>query len=813
METTVIIVNGRSLTGPNSSAQVRGGRLFLPVTTIARALGDTIRYDVPSKTVTILRQNGTPADFNAQLNQVRENGSVVLAVSASADIVFPLALEELMLPAEIVAALLDVSIRRDEGRAIAISSGIGPAQTARAGTKHSRWELFQLEYDYNLSRYTSSTDQSLTLRGTGRLGDGRFTFLANSAGGAPDSRLINMRSGSFRLERPNGQTFVAGDFGTGNDLEFMSSAIRGGAADLPSGKVRLNFFLGRSLSGVLDQDFPTPAVLSTPSELRTSQPRSFRLKYDTNIVGAYASTGSDAEATNHRDLQFSVGGMHYDGPTRRGDIVAGSVRYVSGRNRFQADVAGGEFSGVNRDNVRTSGAAEALTVSGSLQLTEQVLAQGRYTYVGRNFLSPQSGVREPINLTAAGITWQPKRWLTAGLSGSTATTPGRVGDFNRFFTTTVNLTPRERWPAIFFSHTQSGSTQLRNSEFTLISATKQFQRWRLFLNGTRVKTFGAAALNAQLGSSIRIRESSSVELSQSIGSRGLFSGMASWQISSLFRKRLSFGGGLGYLRSNLSSLQTSEHLSASLRLPRQSTLQFSYLRTQTGPTLLLTLHGSLLSSRRTERAINGPLAEVNSYGSVYGRVYQDINLNGRFDPGIDQPQANVKVRVDGSRYVVSAADGSYRVDSVMKGDHAVYLDLLSVRADLTMLDGAQQQISLDTKRDSVVDFRLVRTGRVSGVVWLDVNGNGTLDNGEQPLADVRVVTGNGRDTLTDANGCFLIGDLPPGEHVVLLDEKTLPEQTRSAHGSLMVRTLAGNETVVGFPVTTIPDDVKRFPQK
>ena len=78
----------------------------------------------------------------------------------------------------------------------------------------------------------------------------------------------------------------------------------------------------------------------------------------------------------------------------------------------------------------------------------------------------------------------------------------------------------------------------------------------------------------------------------------------------------------------------------------------------------------------------------------------------------------------------------------------------------------------------------MRTGRVSGVVWLDVNGNGTLDNGEQPLADVRVVTGNGRDTLTDANGCFLIGDLPPGEHVVLLDEKTLPEQTRSAYGSL-----------------------------
>ncbi len=34
-EGTVIIVNGRTLAGPNSSAQQRGGRLFLPIASIA----------------------------------------------------------------------------------------------------------------------------------------------------------------------------------------------------------------------------------------------------------------------------------------------------------------------------------------------------------------------------------------------------------------------------------------------------------------------------------------------------------------------------------------------------------------------------------------------------------------------------------------------------------------------------------------------------------------------------------------------------------------------------------------------------------
>jgi hypothetical protein len=92
-----------------------------------------------------------------------------------------------------------------------------------------------------------------------------------------------------------------------------------------------------------------------------------------------------------------------------------------------------------------------------------------------------------------------------------------------------------------------------------------------------------------------------------------------------------------------------------------------------------------------------------------------------------------------------------------------------------------------------------------------VNENGRLDEGEQPLADVRVVTGSGRDTLTDEKGYFIIGDLPPGEHILLLDERTIPARTRSAAGSQTVNVTAGDETVAAFPVTSIPDQVKRFP--
>ena len=288
--------------------------------------------------------------------------------------------------------------------------------------------------------------------------------------------------------------------------------------------------------------------------------------------------------------------------------------------------------------------------------------------------------------------------------------------------------------------------------------------------------------------------------------------MTTWQVSNLFHDRFGFSGGLGYTRSDTAAFHTSQHLSASLKLPRSSTLQFSYLRTQTGTTALLSLHGLFFSSKRAERAINGPLAELNSYAAVYGRVYQDVNLNGRFDPGVDQPQANARVRVDGTRYVVSDANGNYRIESVARGEHSVYLDLLSVRADLTLLDHTQQSITIASTRDAIVDFRVVRTGRITGLVWLDANENGQLDNGEQVLPDVRVVTGSGRDTLTDDKGYFIIGDLPPGEHILLLDEKTMPEQTRSVTGSQTIKVTAGNETSTQFPVTALPDQIKKFPR-
>jgi len=175
------------------------------------------------------------------------------------------------------------------------------------------------------------------------------------------------------------------------------------------------------------------------------------------------------------------------------------------------------------------------------------------------------------------------------------------------------------------------------------------------------------------------------------------------------------------------------------------------------------------------------------------------------------PQSAIKVRVDGNRYVETDANGLFSFETVQSGEHKIYVDLLSVRADLTLLDGGSHDITLQPGNHTQLDFRLVRTGRITGRVWLDLNENGKLDEGETPLADVRVVTSSGRDTLTDADGYFVIGDLAPGEHVILIDEKTLPEKTKASLAPRSMQVFPGRETGdVDLAVIMIPAEVKHF---
>ena len=810
-----IVVAGRRLAGVNSFAQRRSGRVFLPIVSIARAFGDAVKVDAAGRQIEIRRQTGVTADFDGRLGQVRENGAIVLVVSNTTEIVFSPDAESLMLPLEISAALLGASIRFDAAESAFVVSRTTEetprVEAQRNGAERSALEVHRIDYEYNFNHYAFFSNHNLTVSAEGRIGDGRFNFLSNLNRAERQSGIF--RNGTFTFERPNGQRFIAGDFGSGGDLPFMAATTRGGAAQILVGNLRVNAFAGRSNSGAL---FPSENVEpDAQNQIQTNPPRNV-FRRDTNVVGVHATKDFFEKTTKSSDsLTVSAGAMRFGSPVRRGEMLASSFRYGSPKLRLQGDAAIGRFSGARQSGVQTTGFAAAIDVSGTFQLFSNLNLHGRYNSVGEKFFSPQSGLHEPIRQTAGGVSWQPKKWLTAAVSGSAASKPGEAAQNYRFVMASVNITPPNSvLPTIFLSHSESRTPQIGAGSFTVLNAAKNFSRWRMFFDATRVKTLGAISLNGQIGAGYRINESNSLEIVQSLGNRGAFGGMVNWQSSNLLKDRVSFNTGFGYNRSGSSPLTTSQRFSAAVRLPAQTSLQIGYLRSNSGTTLFVGWRGSFLRRRKNETAFDAPVSEMNSYGSFAGRVYQDVNLNGQYDAGIDRPQPSVKIRVDGSRYVESDADGRFRIDGVKIGEHQIHLDLLSVRADLTLLNTAQRSSMLAAGRDTILDFRLVRTGRITGVVWLDANANGKFDENEQPLSDVRVIGASGQDTLTDVNGVYSIGDVAPGEHVVLIDEKTLPEKTKPARAPLSVKVLAGAETSeTNFPIVALPPEIKRFVAK
>lgn len=818
-----IIVGERVLTGPMSTAEQRGSRLFLPVAGIARLLGDTITVDARGRAVEVKRQTGVNAVFSVPLKQVLEDGAVVLVVAEAADIVFPLNREELMLPVEIVSALLDVSVIVESGgRTVKVRRGQQRGE-AREGASHGAFEFYRSEYSLNVGKYSSTLNYYSVLRSTGRIGDSRFDANTTIDGGGPQGQFV-FRRGWFTLERPNGQRFVAGDFGTGTDMQFVGSLVRGLWAEAPYKSAQVKTFFGRSASDplvIVEPEIP----IGLPPGQEPTRTSSTDLRFDTTVLGSYVTFGQGIGKTTKTGTPlFSSGMMLFGGPDRSGKLAAGSVRYSGSRSQFQADLGWGAFSGMTPDHRMVNGTAAVAEFSGLLQVIPSFSVQGRYSHIGPNFLSPQAGgLFQPADLMSAGLNFRPTSWLGTSLNGLSRKQLNGSNERDQSVTASLNITPRHL-PSLLITKIETRSSLSGPSSYLLANLTKELKRLRLFSNFTSIRIANPSSLLAlsgvvpattslSVGASLRLNGENSLQISQFFGNAGTRGGSYDWFTSSILKKRLTLGIGFGYTKGQ-SATTFDGRIVSMVRLPREQMLQVSFTKSMFGDQLLVQLRGPLFTGKRAAVALSAPLGEISSYGAVYGKIYQDVNLNGRLDEAVDRPVGGVQVRVDGSYFAVTDSNGNFRVENIVAGEHKVSLDLETVRADLTLLESAQQVAVLRSGRDVVVDFRLVRTGRIRGLVFLDLNDNGTRDENEPPLVDVRVLTASGKDTLSDTNGEFLIGDLPPGEHTVLIDERTLPKDARSKHSSYIVMVEPGKETSgVRLPAAPKPIEVqiKTFP--
>ncbi|MCR9202812.1 MAG: carboxypeptidase regulatory-like domain-containing protein, partial [Planctomycetaceae bacterium] len=93
------------------------------------------------------------------------------------------------------------------------------------------------------------------------------------------------------------------------------------------------------------------------------------------------------------------------------------------------------------------------------------------------------------------------------------------------------------------------------------------------------------------------------------------------------------------------------------------------------------------------------------------------------------------------------------------------------------------------------DLGLVqKTAELGDRIWLDTNGDGLQSDGELGAPGIEVILLNGERevvarTVTDADGRYRFGDLPPGKYTVDINEATIPE------GFMATRTDAGDDSL------------------
>ncbi len=144
-------------------------------------------------------------------------------------------------------------------------------------------------------------------------------------------------------------------------------------------------------------------------------------------------------------------------------------------------------------------------------------------------------------------------------------------------------------------------------------------------------------------------------------------------------------------------------------------------------------------------------------------LYQDVDRDGVVDAGLDDLLATQ----------VTDASGQYLFEGLAAGSYVVQVDT------------ADPDFPSDVTATGDPD---VDTGRIGDFVWLDADGNGLQDAGEQGLANVVVdlyadADGNGSkgpsdplvaSTTTNPDGRYLFTSLAAGRYFVDVDERTLP---------------------------------------
>lgn len=801
----ILRVDGVAVVSVRPAARV-GEEWFVPLAPIATAVGATLSVIPGTQGFRVLRRDGVVVDYDGRTGRFRQGNMLVGELRDFRQVLIAGPVESLLFPLAGAVILLGVTVREDllanvlEIESLPATSGGNPSGP--------RFQASKLDYLYSLTAAGQELGQYLSLKGEALLGTDRVsgTLLLNQL---PGNSVPQFRQGSVRLDLPHQQALLFGDQGTYVGVDAMSNAVRGLGYQRPLGPFQAEFQAGLAVSSV------NAALGSTGIAV-----------YDTDFAG-FSLRRTFKTAAKGRLAGLSLAGDVFRGPSRAGGTFGVAYTDLLLANQFKVQALVGSFSGdsdrqilapvipgvsspgtpagpaangpavIESQSIHVQGAGYGFSVSDSFNpFRNQWILVGSWELYSRDFLPVLANTRfSAVRTKSASTALQPLRYLS--FSGGIGESAYLLGDPDRLrvYNYGVNASAPAALPLqVGYFRTIQTNLGFAASRFDLTQYSLQLPHLGRYAAGGAFSEF---QFNGQTGHLVNGVFSANTERWGRLGfhyqSQMGSSTNAGMDWSGEFGKKKN-----GYLRAGVERQtargQTTIAPVVSLRLPlpRGQLLTFSYLRMRGLSMLQLTMGGSLLSHREMLQVdgINAMLV----LASLSGQVYWDVNANGKYDSALDRPLPQLRVLLDGEQTTVTDAFGYFHFEHVNPGTHRLRAAMETVPASLVFADGEEHMAAVIPYRENRQDFRALESGQVRGRVGVVQEGFFEKEPPLKPLPDAHILTSRDRETFSEGDGSFVLGDLAPGTYVLRLDPASVPRGLVSTPATRTVQVKPGQST-------------------
>ena len=772
----------------------QGQDLFVPLMPITRVLGFQVEPVLQSNSLILRRGAGAAIEYDGQTGEIRYGPVIAGQLKNYKQVTISGVMEELLFPVDGLITLLAVDVRLDPGeRILYINSSnhlFNPPSAHRVG-------ISDLDYNVGFTKAGESEGHYTALRSGGLMGGIPIlsSFLVASEGSD-----FQLQQGTVVADLGRRHRLTLGDQTSINGIDSMVAAVRGAGYDTTFRTFEASAYGGRTAGSVR-------AMVGTPGVGN----------YDTTILG-----GALRKRSPERELSFAA--SSFKGPERSGTSAGLAFVRTTARNQLRAQVITGGFSGLSSRTATNSGGNPAISPDPSilpLQISQKVRVQGgalglslvdtykplepltitgQFERYGRNFLTPREDSGFSAQTTQrVSATLRPVSTLS--LYGGLTRRRYLAGDpdlMHGFDFGAIGSVPSWRWLQLgYFRVVQntaastSGRLQLSQYSATLVSLL-QYSANVMF---TDLQFNGASSRTINASAGRDFFSYGHLAVHDQLQFNGVHRYGAEWQ---LVIPHGSLRVGLDRWADRRSSDRAYVPLVGfTFTLPGKQRLLATYSGERGAHMFSFVIGGPLVDREDLRKDADGRVSVI-AQATLEGRVFQDSDDDGVFDPGTDVAMSDITMWLDEQTSVVTNATGFFRFEHLKSGTHAIKADLSEVPADMVFAESGERRVAVLPFKNNVQNFPVVRTGTLSGkVTYLDYADPDSPVR--KPLPEARVIADSEHDTYSDVGGNITIGSLRPGFYELRVDPETAPEGYVASVAPRIIQVKPG-ETLRGVQV-------------